>query len=161
MNDESRNSVVSQDELVYPSKRDTWIVGALWLVIIASVAGAIAAFSLSLSVISLLIQEAVWLGIIAFCVSILRSTNYTIKADSLLIRSGPFRWTVPFDDIEEVIPSRKAWSSAALSMDRLYVKHKGSAGGSYISPENKQEFLEKLAARAPALRLEENRLVRI
>ena len=102
-----------------------------------------------------------WIGIIAFCLSSLRSTNYTIKVESLEVRSGPFRWTIQFEDIEEVVPSRKAWSSAALSMDRLYVHHKGPAGGTYISPEDKGFFLEKLAERAPSLMLEIDRVVRV
>jgi hypothetical protein len=149
-----------QDDLVFPSKRDAWLVGVLWLVILVSAAGAVFTFTLSLSFVSLFIQEVVWIGVIAFCLSILRSTYYTIKTVSLEVRSGPFRWTIQFEDIEEVVPSRKAWSSAALSMDRLYVHQKGKGGGTYISPENKKVFLENLAERAPSLKREGDRLVR-
>ena len=155
------DEISEQDDMIFPSKRDAWLVGILWLVILVSVAGALYTFTLSLSIVSLFIQEVMWVGIVAFCFSILRSTYYTIKADSLEVRSGPFKWTIQFEDIEEVIPSRKAWSSAALSMDRLYVHHKGPAGGTYISPENKGYFLEKLAERAPSLRLEGDRVVRV
>jgi hypothetical protein len=150
-----------QRHLIFPSKRDGWLVGTLWLVILVSAAGAVYTFTLSLSIVSLFVQEVMWIGIMAFCLSILRSTYYTIKADSLEVRSGPFKWTIQFEDIEEVIPSRKAWSSAALSMDRLYVHHKGPAGGTYISPENKSAFLEKLAERAPSLRVEGDRVVQV
>jgi hypothetical protein len=150
-----------QDDLLFPSKRDAWLVGILWLVILVSAAGAMYTFTLSLSIVSLFVQEVMWVGIVAFCFSILRSTYYTIKADSLEVRSGPFRWTIQFEDIKEVIPSRKAWSSAALSMDRLYVHHNGPAGGTYISPENRGYFLEMLAERAPSLRLEGDRVVRV
>jgi hypothetical protein len=148
------------DDLIFPSKRDTWIVGVLWLIILISAGAAIAVLTMSPSLISLLIQEVMWIGIIAFCLSILRSTNYTIKYESLIVRSGPFRWTVQFEDIREVVPSRKAWSSAALSMDRLYINHKGAGGGTYISPDNKQLFLETLAERAPFLTLVGDRLIR-
>jgi hypothetical protein len=41
------------------------------------------------------------------------------------------------------------------------VDHKGPAGGTYISPENKRYFLEKLAERAPSLRLESDRVVKV
>jgi len=160
MSQESTDVNPELDDLVFPSKRDVWIVGVLWLIVLVASGAAIAAFTMSLSLVSLIVQEAMWLGFMAFCLSILRSTNYTIKAESLVVRSGPFRWTIQFEDIREVVPSRKAWSSAALSMDRLYINHKSSAGGTYISPEKKQLFLENLAVRASSLSLEGDRLIR-
>lgn len=150
-----------RDDLLFPSKRDAWLVGVLWLVTLGSFVGAVYTFTLSLSIVSLLIQEVMWIGIAVFTLSILRSTNYTIKTDALVVRSGPFRWTIHFEDIDKVVPTRKAWASAALSMDRLFVDHKGPAGGTYISPEKKQHFLEKLAERAPSLNLEGDRVVRV
>ncbi|HET6444231.1 MAG TPA: PH domain-containing protein [candidate division Zixibacteria bacterium] len=161
MHKESIDVNNDREDVVFPSKREAWLVGVLWLVILISVAGAIFALTLSLSIVSLFVQEVMWLGMGAFTLSILRSTNYTIKADSLIVRSGPFKWTIQFDDIDEVVPSRKAWASAALSTDRLFVDHKGPAGGTYISPENKQLFLETLAYRASSLRLEEDSVVRV
>lgn len=161
MSQEAKDVTSQLEDLIFPSKRDTWIVAVLWLIILVSAAGAIAALTMSLSIISLLVQEVMWTGIIVFCFSILRSTYYAIKTDSLLVRTGPFKWTILFDDIEEVVPSRKAWSSASLSMDRLYIDHKSSAGGTYISPEDKQVFLKALAERASGLQVDGERLVRI
>jgi len=161
MDQEPGNTSSDQDEIVFPSKKDGWIAGLLWLIVAVSAAGAAAAFVMSLPILSLMIQEVIWIGMIAFCVSILRSTNYTIRTDSLLVRTGPFRWTILFEDIKEVVPTRKIWSSASLSMDRLYVNHSGSAGGTYISPENKQYFLEALAGKASNLELAGDRLISI
>jgi hypothetical protein len=93
MTKESMDANSEQDDLIFPSKRDAWLVGTLWLVILVSAAGAVYTFTLSLSIVSLFVQEVMWVGIIAFCLSILRSTYYTIKADSLEVRSGPFKWT--------------------------------------------------------------------
>lgn len=150
-----------QESLRFPSKRDAWIVALLVLVIIIAFAGAIYVFTMSLSIVPLLVQEVVWIGVALFCLSILRSTYYTLTMDSIVVRTGPFRWTIDFDDILEVIPSRKVWSSAALSMDRLFINHQGFGGGTYISPENKGLFLEKLAERAPQLRLEGSKVIRV
>lgn len=161
MVDEPAESSSGQDDLKFPSKRDAWLVGVLWLVILASAAGAVYAFTLSLSLVPLCLQEIMWIGVIAFSLSILRSTYYTIKIDCLEVRSGPFKWTIQFVDIEEIVPSRKAWSSAALSMDRLYINHKGPAGGTYISPEDKAFFLETIAARAQTLVLKGDRVVKV
>jgi len=161
MTQEAKDVPSEQEDLLFPSKRDAWIVAVLWLIILVSAGGALAALTMSLSIVSLLIQEVMWIGIIVFCFSILRSTYYAIKTESLLVRTGPFKWTILFEDIEEVVPSRKAWSSASLSMDRLYIDHKSSTGGTYISPEDKQVFLETLAGRASTLRLDGERLVRL
>jgi hypothetical protein len=161
MSKETMDVYNDRDDVFFSSKRDAWLVGILWLVILISVAGAIFVLTLSLSIVSLFVQEVMWFGMGAFTLSILRSTNYTIKTDSLIVRSGPFKWTIQFNDIDEVVPSRKAWASAALSMDRLFVDHKGPAGGTYISPDDKQHFLETLADRASSLRLEEDRVVRV
>ncbi len=158
--DDGTNRIDSgSEDLIFPSKRDAWLVAILWLVILVSIAGAIYATTLSLSIVSLLVQEVMWIGIAIFCLSILRSTYYTLKSESLVVRTGPFRWTILYEDIEEVVPSRKAWSSAALSMDRLYIRHKSSSGGTYISPERKGEFLKALADRTPTLKLEGDRVV--
>ncbi len=160
MMDDRTNKIDSgTEDLIFPSKRDAWLVAILWLVILVSIAGAIYAATLSLSIVSFLVQEVLWIGIAIFCLSILRSTAYTLKSDNLVVRTGPFRWTIQYEDIEEVVPSRKAWSSAALSMDRLYIRHKGSTGGTYISPERKGEFLEALAERSPSLKLEGEKVV--
>lgn len=161
MSQETNDVSSEHEDLIFPSKRDAWIVAVLWLIILVSAAGAIAALTMSLSIVSLLIQEVMWIGIIVFCFSILRSTYYAIKTESLLVRTGPFKWTILFEDIEEVVPSRKAWSSAALSMDRLYIDHKSSSGGTYISPVDKQDFLKALAERASGLQVDGERLVRI
>jgi membrane protein YdbS with pleckstrin-like domain len=122
---------------VYPSKRDRWLVGVLWFVIVFSIASMLFVFYTVTSIVSIITQVALFLVIVAFCLSILRNTYYVLEGDQLLIRSGWFRWRTKFVDIEEVTPSRKAWSSAALSMDRLYVRHRTLRSSSYISPEDK------------------------
>lgn len=146
---------------VYPSKRDWWIVGILWLVIVFCVASMLYIFYAVTSIPTIIAQQALFLIMVAFCLSILRNTYYVLEDDHLLIRSGWFRWRTLFAEIEEVAPTRKAWSSAALSMDRLHVRHRISRSSSYISPEDKEGFLRDLASRSPHLVLEGDRVVRI
>ena len=128
---------------VYYSKRDRWLVGVLWFVIVFSIASMLFVFYTVTSVVSIIAQVSLFLIMVAFCLSILRNTYYVLEGDHLLIRSGWFRWRTELADIEEVTPSRKAWSSAALSMDRLYVRHRKLRSSSYISPEDKEGFLMK------------------
>lgn len=146
---------------VYPSKRDKWIVGLLWLIIVICVASAVYLFYTDISVVALIVQESIFLILVTFCLSILRNTYYVLKDDHLFIRSGWFRWRTPYEEIEEVRPTRKMWSSAALSMDRLYIRHRRAHLSSFISPQDKEAFMRDLASRSPDLVFEGDRLVKI
>lgn len=153
--------VRSFPDSVYRSKRDAWIVIILWLVIIISLASAIYIPFAESSVIAIAVQEILMLGTAAFCYSTLRWTDYTLKGADLYVRSGPIRSTIAISDIEQVVPSRSAWSSAALSLDRLQIILVDSRTAAYISPEDKRGFLRDLAARSPDLRFEVDRVVRV
>jgi uncharacterized membrane protein YbhN (UPF0104 family) len=145
---------------VYRSKRDGWLVGLLWFIIAFCVAGMVYIFYAVSSIPTIIAQEALFLILVAFTLSILRNTYYVLESDHMLIRSGWFRWRTKYSDIVEVRPTRKIWSSAALSMDRLYIRHRLLRSSSFISPEDKEEFMRDLATRAPGLVFEGNRLVR-
>lgn len=153
--------VRSFPDSVYRSKRDAWIVIILWLVILVSLASAIYIPFSGTSPLAIVFQEILMLGTAAFCYSILRWTEYTLKGTDLHVRSGPIRSTIPISDIGQVLPSRSAWSSAALSLDRLQIKLVDSRTAAYISPEDKTGFLQDLAARSPDLRFEVDRVVRV
>jgi hypothetical protein len=71
-------------------------------------------------------------------------------------------WQVSSTDFGEYVPwvIRGAWSSAALSLDRLQIVLVDSRTAAYISPEDKSGFLQDLAARSPDLRFEGDSVVR-
>lgn len=91
------------------------------------------------------------LGLTALVVWILESTRYEVGNTHLVIRSGPFRWVIPLDSIQEVAPTRSPLSAPALSLDRLLIRHPGRALGIMISPEDPQGFLRELVLRSPGL----------
>ena len=68
------------------------------------------------------------------------STDYRVSDGECLVRSGPFRWRIPLDDIEAVRATRNPLSSPALSLDRLEIRY---AGGRkiMISPLDRAGFL--------------------
>ena len=145
---------------VYYSKRDAWIVFILWAIItFGTVSAVVVTFSFT-SILRLLTLEVLFLSLVAFCLSILRSTYYTLTSDSLVVRSGPFRWTIGLDTIVEVVPARNLYSSAALSLDRLHIRQRGSRSSTYISPKDKESFLRELAARSPDLVFSVDRVIR-
>jgi hypothetical protein len=155
------SAITDYPDKVYDTKRDTWIVVILWFVVVISLGGAVGIFFSTAPWYIMLFQGIVFIGLGLLCISILRSTNYTLSGNELFVRTGLIHWTISIDGIEEVIPSRKAWSAAqGLSMDRLYIKHEETRSKFLISPEEKQAFLEDLARRSPYLHFEVDRVVR-
>jgi len=145
---------------VYPSKRDGLLVALLWVTVLGMVFAAVSFW-----------QEPASLGVRAgfaalmaasgaFVIWVLYSTSYSLSGGELLIRSGPFRWSVRLDSIEEIYPTRNILSSPAFSLDRLRIRYRGSRYGVMISPENKSAFLQDLATRSPGLKVTGGRAVR-
>ena len=72
---------------------------------------------------------------------LLVSTVYEVHEENLLIRSGPFRWTIPLSDIRTIEPSKSLISSPALSLNRLRIEY-GSYKSILVSPEDQAGFIE-------------------
>jgi len=129
---------------IYFSRIDTWLALLLAGVVVLCVAITLLSIpkgttAVLASLPSLLIGAGlpVWLFI---------NTSYTLTDSSLLVRSGPFRWTVPVAEITKVMPTNSVLSSPALSLDRLRIEY--SRGKVVmISPKLKEEFLQDLNAR--------------
>lgn len=90
----------------------------------------------------------------------LYGTRYLLTDSGLRIRSGPFRWSIPYTSIEHVAPTRSALAGPACSMDRLQVVCRGASLGLMISPEHKSDFLKDTVALSPLFRLDDDQLVR-
>lgn len=75
--------------------------------------------------------------------------RYTTTPDRLIVQSGMVKYRIDYPDISTIEPTRAAWSSPALSLDRLKVKY----GNSWlmISPAERKQFLEDIQRRAPQL----------
>lgn len=132
---------------IHRSKRDTWLMAVLVLAGLLSFSVAAAAIfeepGPGLATLSLA------LAVDSFVVWIFLRTYYVVTETDLLVRSGPFRWTIRLSDIQQVRPTRNPLSSPALSLDRLEILH--ARGFLMISPQDKRGFLEDLVARTPGL----------
>lgn len=137
---------MSQTELVwFKSKVDWWlgvIIVALPLIEIAALVSAVRSGE----------SEAVratagGLAIVAAVYGLLLvPIRYGLDGESLIIRFGVIRRRVALESVREVRPSRNPLSSPALSLDRLKIEL--DAGGyALISPADREEFLQELAAR--------------
>ncbi len=145
--------------VVYPSKRDAWIVLLLWVSVLGMAAAAVAIWVDEVSHGFRAGMSALLTATAGFTVWVLYSTSYTFDKEELIVRSGPFRWKVPLDSIHEVFPTRNPLSSPACSLDRIRIRY-GRRWGIMSSPVNKSAFLRDLVTRVPELELRGDRVVR-
>lgn len=127
----------------FKSKVDTWLL----VVLVAGIAGQVFALA------SVLVQRiagtektvvvSLLLVGILLMASVLLRTHYTVSDGRIRIVSGPFFWTIPVAEIDEVSDSRSLLSSPALSLDRMRIRYRGNR---YIlvSPKDKNGFLEAI-----------------
>lgn len=145
---------------VFQSKRDGWIVALLWVGVLGLFVGAGVLWTTSEPLIFRAGMSVLLAAAGGFALWVLYGTYYVLTRYDLMIRSGPFRWIVALDAIEEVYPTRNPLSSPACSIDRLRIIYRGSRMGVMISPQAKTTFLQELAAREPGLRVEGERATR-
>lgn len=148
---------------VYPTKRDLWLVILLWIAVGAMLLAAGKSWLTPASLASRVGMSIILISATAFVLWVLYATHYTLTDRDLLVRSGPFQWTVPLDAITEIFPTHNALSSPACSLDRLYIRYLRPGdlrSGVMISPQDKVAFLVDLVARAPGLKLEGQRVSR-
>ncbi|MBI4559030.1 MAG: PH domain-containing protein [Candidatus Hydrogenedentes bacterium] len=146
--------------VVYPSKRDIGIAAIVWAAatMILLAAGSLWAAPVSLAF--RLGMSALSAVSTALLLWVLYGTRYTLTDQAIVIRAGPFRWTVPQESITEIYPTHNPLSSPACSLDRLYIRYRKSRFGVMVSPKDKAAFLADVVARSPGLKLEGQRVVR-
>lgn len=135
----------------YRSKVDTWLAALIGFAMIMALVGAIIS---ALEDGPLRVAQAfmILLSVIGLVVWVFVGTNYTLDNTELLVRSGPFRWRIPFGDIRDIdaTPSRNPFtrsrSGPALSMDRITILY-GAGKSLMISPAEKQTFIRDLESR--------------
>ena len=99
----------------------------------------------------------VWLAtapVAGLAIWLLADTWYELREDHLYARSGPFRERIPYERIRLVRLCENLWSSMALSSQRIEVRQRGRGwitGTTYISPRDREGFIEALVARCPNL----------
>jgi hypothetical protein len=127
----------------FKSKVDRWIVLVLIAIIMVDVAviGKIVVaagdpLESTITIIACLLA-------IALIVSLMLATYYVVDRGTLIIRSGPFRFKVPVNQIKSVRATRSLLSSPAMSLDRLLIRY-GKKRRIMVSPEDKTGFLKAI-----------------
>lgn len=142
----------SMMESRYPSKQDAWLRA---VVLLSALSTALAGLTAWMQPGNLLMRFAVsalcLLGTVFF-IDLLMRTGYTLGREGVSVRSGIFRWEIPYSVIESVRPSRSWLSGPALSLDRLAITRRDSSLPLIISPREASRFLAELADRDPGLK---------
>lgn len=143
--------------MVYPSKKDWWLVLPVLPGAAAMLAGGIVL--VSLAVVQAAPLEALFPGMVLLGVGLLilwtfSSTSYEVTDTTLVVRCGPFRKSLPLDAIAEITP-KKGFSpecgwNFALSMDRLSIRYRKPNGriallSVTVSPKDQTAFLREIA----------------
>lgn len=132
-------------EQVYTSKIDTWLA----LVLVGTVAACLIAFVFAFRTGSISAIAATLPALIigaGLPIWLMTSTTYTLSNTTLLVKSGPFKWQVPVEQITSITPTSNPLSSPALSLDRLRIDY-GRGQSIMISPKDKGQFIQDLEAR--------------
>jgi hypothetical protein len=130
---------------IHASKIDLWLI-AVTALSVATSTGALLAVSLKGGVPAAVLASTALLLLVAgigLPLWVLLGTRYELTPERLLVRCGPFRWTVPLREIRAVTPTRSPLSSPALSLDRLRIDY-GRGSSVMISPRDKAGFLADL-----------------
>mgnify|MGYP000064832020 CR=1 FL=1 len=144
----------------FRTRKDRWLVVLLLLMVIFCGVGGLMLLAepghkhLPVAILCLVFSGA--------SVFLMYPVRYTLAERELVVRGGPFRWRVAYENIEKVTPTRNPLAAPAWSLSRLRVDHRyrGRTVFLLISPERQEEFLRELAGRCPHLMLSGDRLVK-
>lgn len=68
-------------------------------------------------------------------------TCYVVLPEHVVVRCGPFRYSLKYENIRSIKPERTLVSGPALSMDRLVIERYDRTSPLVISPEDKEGFV--------------------
>ncbi|WP_409273662.1 PH domain-containing protein [Neobacillus sp. SCS-31] len=120
--------------MYFPSKKDVWLTLVIWLSILVCL---IPLFSKGNG------SPITTVPIAGFLLWLWFSTGYKVEGDMLIVRSGPFRRSIPIKEIVKVKRSNSLLASYALSIKRLEIRF-GKYGQVYVSPRDEHGFIKSL-----------------
>jgi hypothetical protein len=106
-----------------------------------------------------MLYQEIWVGLVImlltslFIAHLFLNTYYLIDAQVLAIRSGVLvNMKVSIHDIKEIVETRDAISSPALSLDRLYIRYHRQSDV-IVSPKDKEGFIQQLLLINPSIKV--------
>ncbi|BAQ11174.1 hypothetical protein OXB_2703 [Bacillus sp. OxB-1] len=105
---------------------------------------------------TVLIWSAILLIVIGFILWTAFSVKYVFNQDYLVVKGGPFRSRIPYENITKISPTTEIFTGYRILSSRngLEIFYKNSALGSVkVSPKNKNEFIAELKKRCSNLQI--------
>ncbi|WP_338780616.1 PH domain-containing protein [Metabacillus sp. FJAT-52054] len=111
-----------------------------------------------------IVEIAIFLFIAVFMFWTIASIRYTFQEKFLIVKGGPIRSRIPYEDITRAIPTRDIYTgyrllSARYAID-LYYKS-AMLGSVKISPQNPSLFLEQLRKHCPDALIESDKILKL
>ena len=127
----------------FDSKKDLWLSAVLWATVLAMVVAAWNVLAAPLAAWEQVLAVSASVATAVLIVWLWSGTYYEVGDGRLSIYAGPFRQRIELDSITAVTPTRAAWSSPALSLDRLRIDY---CDGKWVmvSPEQRDAFIAAL-----------------
>src|SRR5258706_813594 len=129
-------------EQLYRSKVDAWLV----VVLVGVPVGMVDLLTDGVGIddrVATLLMLGVIVAILGFFLWLCASTRHSIIGEFLSVKSGPFSWMIPIDEITSIEPTHNPASSPALSLDRLVIRY-GHDAELMDSPKDKSGFIPAL-----------------
>ena len=127
---------------VFTSKIDTWLLIVFVATILISTFAAFFSFKKGGVLNYIAAVFVLFIGAV-LPIWLLLSTTYSINNEVLVVRSGPFSWSIPTASKLSVRDTRNSKSSPALSLDRLQINY-DEGKSIMVSPNNKAKFKEAI-----------------
>ena len=143
----------------FQSKYDLWFVLLLTATVGVEGFAAVHVWTGNASWLVRVLTSIMLAGAAGFILWSLFKTDYMVTTDTLRVRYGPLRWSIPLSSIQSVQPSRSVISGPAWSLDRLRVQTSGES--LLISPKDRAGFLAALIQQDPALHRDGDRVTRV
>ena len=142
----------------FRSKIDAWVAVAMVIGPVAALAAAIGGTS-SGAPGTAIVGWLVVVGVAALYVLVVWPIAYELHPTELVVRFGRMRMRIAYGDIRGVKPSRSLVAGPSHSTDRLAIDRGARGLPVLVSPTDRDRFLADLAARAPHLRRDGERLI--
>ncbi|KIL51687.1 hypothetical protein KP77_11990 [Jeotgalibacillus alimentarius] len=110
-----------------------------------------------IDLIGVIVLTSIFAGTVCFLLWTLFSIKYIFFEDDLLVKGGPFRSRIRYEDITRVAHTHDLMTGYRLTMssDSIQIFYRtGTFGSVKVSPEALDDFVEEIRKRCPNVRID-------
>nr|WP_144928348.1 PH domain-containing protein [Paenibacillus bovis] len=152
--------------MVFRSKVDAFFINLALIVVLVLALGSFFPFFIeevrnepaNVLIPAVIILTSIFLLSTGFILWTVFAVKYVFHEDYLLIKGGPFKSRIPYENITKVAPTNAVFTGHRIlsSRDAIEIFNKTTFMGSIkISPSNRKEFMDELKKRCPHIQIQE------